>query len=169
MPKYLATWPLGLATAALLGSTVLMLAGAWRATHFGALPSASPEGASARIGSAHSYRAALPTELERAVNSDPFREDRSRPPVRYEPGGTRVSVSEEIAPAAEQAIVLLGTVVGDEGRSFAMFQTGGAGARLVRVGEKVGDHTLRRVGRQSAVLVSAGGKETTISVSKAGN
>ncbi len=150
-----------------MASLVLLVSLAWRATHLAALPTTSLASQSSKARLPDSYRGALSSELDRAVDNDPFRQDRSRPPIRYELPGIADPVAKEIAPV-EPPIVLLGTlVVGGEGRSFAMCQTP-AGPRIVHIGEKVGDLTLKRVGKQSAVFVSSSGKEVSVSVKPVG-
>lgn len=166
-PKYLPTRSLQFAGVALATSVVLFLSAGWRATHLSPLPSTMLADASSTAQQADFYREALPSELDRAVDSDPFRPDRSRPEVRYQLPGTAEAVPKETV-AVEQPIVLLGTmVIGGEGRSFAMCQTP-AGPRIVHIGERVGDLTLKRVAKQSAVFVSSRGKEISVSVKPAG-
>ncbi len=166
-PRYIWTRSLQFAGVAVAASVVLFLSAGWRATHLSPLPSTSLSDARSTAPRADFYREGLPSELDRAVDSDPFRPDRSRPQIRYQLPGTAEAVPKE-AVAVEQPIVLLGTmVIGGEGRSFAMCQTP-AGPRIVHIGEKVGDLTLKRVAKQSAVFVSSRGKEISFRVKPAG-
>lgn len=166
-PRYLPTWALRFSGAAVAVSVVFLVSVAWRATHYAVLPAPTQADQSLKIRRPDFYRGALPSELAGAVDSDPFRQDRSRPPIRYQLPGTAAPAPKETAPVAPP-IVLLGTlVVGGEGHSFAMCQTP-AGPRIVHIGEKLGDLTLKRVGKQSAVFVSSSGKEVSVSVKPAG-
>ena len=104
-----------------------------------------------------------------AVDSDPFHPERRRPTERFRLPGEAIS-AEVIAPAPAVApLVLLGTVVLAEGRSFVMCQQGSGQARIVRIGESLGDYTLRNVQQGRAVFVTKGGEKIELRVPKPGN
>ncbi len=162
------TWPLRLAIGATLATAGLMLAAGWRATHFDKMLTVSVppiEKNSARIGS---YRPALVSELDRAVDLDPFHPERRRPQIRYELPGAALPVKPEANVPVSDPVELLGTVVVAGGRSFAMCQTS-AGTQVVHVGEKIAGFTLKSVEQGSAVFVSPEGKVMNVRVKKTGS
>jgi len=162
------TWPLRLGIAAAVAATVLVSASGWRATHFDEIPRVSAPPTERRSAQLGSYRPALVSELDRAVDGDPFHPERRRPQIRYElPGSAPEELPQASAPPAEQ-IELIGTVVAAGGRSFAMCQTS-AGPQIVRVGEKFNGYTLKSVEQGSAVFVSPQGKVLNIGVKKTGS
>jgi hypothetical protein len=162
------TWPLRVAIAATLGAIVLVSTSAWRATHFDEtrpLRVASTGRSAARMGS---YRPALVSELDRAVEADPFHPERRRPQIRYELRPAGPAVDPEAAKPVVEQIELVGTVVAAGGRSFAMCQTS-AGPRVVHIGEKVAGFTLKSVEQGSAVFLSPAGKVVNFQVKKTGS
>ena len=162
------TWPLRVALAAIIGAIALVSVSGWRATHFEAVPAMTVpvvERGKAEMGS---YRPALVSELDRAIDGDPFHPERRRPQVRYElPASTSAELPVASAPVAEP-IELIGTVVANGGRSFAMCQTS-AGPQIVHVGDKFAGHTLKSVEQGSAVFVSPEGKVMNVRVKKTGS
>ena len=115
---------------------------------------------------------AIPEALSAAaVEHDPFRPERRRPAERFRLPGERGPNA--ASPASLPAIRLIGTaVIGDGG--FAMCQRASDAPRLVRVGEKFGDLTLRSVQQGRAVFRAADGTSVEVrvipaaSVAKAG-
>lgn len=106
--------------------------------------------------------------LAAAVGKDPFHPERRRPALRFRfPGEGLPSAATEAAPAA--AFKLIGTATMPEGRSFAMCQWGAEPPKLVRIGESVGDLTLKKVEPGRAVFLTAGGKRLEVQVPKAGS
>jgi hypothetical protein len=106
-----------------------------------------------------------------AVEHDPFRPERTRPAERFRLPGERAP--EAAVQAAPSVIRLIGTaVIGDGG--FAMCQRGVEAPKLVRVGEKFGDLTLRTVHQGRAIFRAADGSAVELkavpnpSVAKAG-
>jgi hypothetical protein len=162
------TWPLRVGIVAAVAATVLVSASGWRATHFGEIPRMSAPPTETRAAQLGSYRPALLSELDRAVDGDPFHPERRRPQVRYElPGSAPEELPQASAPPAEQ-IELIGTVVAAGGRSFAMCQTS-AGPQIVHIGEKFVGFTLKSVEQGTAVFVSPQGKVMNVHVKKAGS
>jgi hypothetical protein len=104
-----------------------------------------------------------------AVNKDPFHAERRRPAVRFRlPGESAPSDSLTPATGAGNLFQLIGTAVLPEGRGFAMCQWGTESPKLVRVGERVGDLTLKNVARGRATFVDATGRTREVRVPKAG-
>jgi hypothetical protein len=165
-----------LALAGLVCAALLMFVSLKRALEISPLPAARPTPASAAAERA-AARADYPIEyLTLAVARDPFTPER-RPRGIYFPPGTgpspdtaapaMASAPEPYAPAAP-AIRLVGTMLAPNGRSVALLEGAGQPARIVRVGERVGDHTLTRVEPGRAVLVSSGGERLELKLSQPG-
>lgn len=114
-----------------------------------------------------SYRPALVSELDRAVDRDPFHPERRRPQIRYELPGSVPVTAPQTVPVSDP-VELLGTVVVAGGRSFAMCQTS-AGPQIVHVGEKLAGFTLKSVEQGSAMFVSPEGKSMNVRVKKTGS
>jgi hypothetical protein len=161
------TWPLRFAIGAMLLGIVLLSDAGWRATHFASILPASLPPNGRPIPGSKSYRQGLISELDDAVELDPFHPERRRPQIRYELPGSVVEKPAEPVPVADP-VELLGTVIVAGGRSFAMCQSS-AGTQVVHVGEKVGGYTLKSVEPGSAVFVSPEGKVMNVSVKKTGS
>ena len=89
-----------------------------------------------------------------AVDADPFNPARQRPTEVYMLPG------EMVVPAAtprNEQLRVLGTVVNTAGSGFAMCQLGSQPPTIVRVGEKIGPYTLKRVVRGSATFAGPAG------------
>jgi hypothetical protein len=107
--------------------------------------------------------------LAAAVGKDPFHPERRRPSLRFRfPGEGSPSTATEATPATA-AFKLIGTATMPEGRSFAMCQWGAEPPKLVRIGESVGNLTLKKVEPGRAVFLTAGGKRFEVQVPKAGS
>ena len=89
-----------------------------------------------------------------AVDADPFNPSRQRPAEVYMLPGELVVPAP--LPRAEQVRVL-GTVVSTTGAGFAMCQLGSEPPTIVRIGEKIGVYTLKRVARGSATFSGPAG------------
>jgi hypothetical protein len=162
------TWPLRAGIVAAVAGVAVVSVSGWRATHFDEIPRMNAPPTQTTAAQLGSYRPALVSELDRAVDGDPFHPERRRPQIRYElPGAAPEELPPASAPPAEQ-IELIGTVVAAGGRSFAMCQTS-VGTQIVRVGEKFNGYTLRSVEQGSAVFVSPQGKVMNVGVKKTGS
>jgi hypothetical protein len=161
------TWPLRIAIGATLAATVLVSASGWRATHYDKMAAMSTPPVEKSVAQMGAYRPALVSELDRAVDLDPFHPERRRPQIRYELPGNAPVEKPQATPVADP-IELLGTVVVAGGRSFAMCQSS-AGTQVVHVGEKIAGFTLKSVEQGSAVFVSPEGKVMNVSVKKTGS
>lgn len=104
-----------------------------------------------------------------AVDSDPFHPERRRPTERFRLPGEAITAEVAAPTPAAAPLVLLGTVVLAEGRSFVMCQQGSDQPRIVRVGESLGDYTLRSVQQGHAVFVTRRGEQVELRVPKPGN
>ena len=162
------TWPLRLAGGATAAATVVVLASAWAATHTSGTSHIGILKAAGKPVSLGSYRPALVSELDRAIELDPFHPERRRPQIRYALRGPGPVGDPDAGVPIVEVIELIGTVVVPGGRSFAMCQTS-AGPKLVHVGEKFAGFTLKGVQQGSAVFVSPAGKTVNIGVRKTGS
>jgi hypothetical protein len=165
-----------LALAGLVVAALLAIVSVRRALEISPLPAARPTPTSAPPEQA-SARAQYPIEyLSLAVARDPFTPER-RPRGIYFPPGMEpapdtappalAAAPEPYAPAA-LAIRLVGTMLAPNGHAVALLEGAGQPARIVRVGERVGDHTLTRVEPGRAVLVSSGGERLELKLSQPG-
>lgn len=107
-----------------------------------------------------------PADIQAAVESDVFAPDRAAPSLPYRlPGERDQSDTPAVEPMKPQ---VLGTAVATDGRSFATMQLGDASPVLVHIGEKIGDWTVKAIGRGKVTLVTAGGSRADLSVTKPG-
>jgi hypothetical protein len=107
-----------------------------------------------------------PADIQSAVENDVFSPDRSAPSSPYRMPGER---DRSDAPAVEpMKPQVLGTAVATDGRSFATLQLGDANPVLARVGDKIGEWTVKAIGRGKVTLVTAGGTRADLSVTKPG-
>jgi hypothetical protein len=107
--------------------------------------------------------------LANAVQAAPFRPQRKAPTQRFRlPGDSAVALKEpSLEPGAD--FRLIGTAIMAEGRGFAMCQLGAEPPRLVRIGDRIGEMTLRRVGQGRATFADAAGRRIELQVPKAGS
>jgi hypothetical protein len=168
------SWSAAGALAALLASAALALDQLRRAIALDPLPiarSGSTDEASAAatdLASEPAIAAASKQAIAATVEHDLFRPDRHRPPQRFRlPGeGAPAQGTAPRDPAAVFALV--GTAVLGEGKGFAMCQRTGETPRLVRIGERFGEFTLRTVEQGRAVFRTKDGSTMELRVAKAG-
>lgn len=105
-----------------------------------------------------------------AVAKDPFHPERRRPGARFELPAVRTAASarRETSQAAETSLRLVGTAVSGSDGGFAMCSWQGGNPKIVRIGERVGDLTLRRVLPGAAEFITSAGGTITVHVNKAG-
>lgn len=149
-----------------------------RALEVEPLPAARPP-AEADSAAAVAARLVYPAEyLAVAVAADPFRPDRTPAPGYILPGeAAAMAAAEAQAPPAElepapppaPVLRLVGTMLAPGGRGVALLQESGTPARMVRVGERMGTHTLMRVEPGRAVLRSADGETLELRVARPGS
>lgn len=99
-----------------------------------------------------------PAAIEAAIEVDPFSPTRQPPPLRY---GAPVALgpSATLASVLPQPLQLVGTVVQESGsaRSFVICQLGAGPPKVVRVGGKIGQYTLREITQGAATFVGDDG------------
>jgi hypothetical protein len=114
-----------------------------------------------------------PTLLLDAVEHDPFNRERQRPAVRFRMAGEGNPDSLEAAAvavaSAEPTLRLVGTAVLSGGKAFAICQWGDEPAKVVRIGERIGNMTLRTVQPGRAVFASNKGKSIELRVRTEGD
>lgn len=105
--------------------------------------------------------------VEVAIESNPFRPERAPAEVAFRLPSDQPATT--AASKTELPIILVGTAVLPDDGSFAMCRVGGEPARVVRIGDRIGEYTLRRVNQGLAQFESAQGRMIEISVPKAGS
>jgi hypothetical protein len=104
-------------------------------------------------------------DLSRLVSRDPFSPFRAAPDVAYQLGTTP---ADQPVVAQRQIVRLLGTIVRDGGRSFAMCQLAGQPVRMVYTGDRIGTLTLETVSQGGAVFMDDSGERVTLRVARTG-
>lgn len=163
---------MGAAVALAVISLGLMTQSLVRAIVLTRLPAPSVARTTGETGQPNQPPPAPPALSVAAVEQDPFRPERRRPSERFRLPGERAPDAGAAQPAPA-AIRLIGTAVIGAG-GFAMCQRGVEAPKLVRVGEKFGDLTLRTVHQGRAIFRAADGTSVELkatpnpSVAKAG-
>lgn len=137
----------------------------WRAIQLDPLPAA--RASSVVAGAVSATRSSAQVDLTPAVELDPFRPDRRRPPARYPVPGDAPPPSEKPPVTTPNVMTLVGTVMSLDGSSFAMVGVAGSPPRVVRVGQTIGDLTLKKIEQGRAVFRSAEGEVIELTVPKA--
>ena len=108
------------------------------------------------------------SRLAAAVGKDPFHPERRRPSVRFRlPGEADPNAADSTRKATP--FKLIGTAAMAQGKGFAMCQWGQEPPKLVRIGDRVGDYTLKDVKPGRAVFLTANGERYEVQVPKAGS
>ncbi|MDZ4865174.1 MAG: hypothetical protein SGJ01_17275 [Gemmatimonadota bacterium] len=115
-------------------------------------------------------RQATPAAIRhQAILADPFRPERSPASIAFRmPSDASAGVA-VVSHTPEEGLVLVGTALLPDGRSFAMCRIGADPPRVVRVGERVGEYTLRLVTQGQARFETAAGRIIDVRVPKAGS
>jgi hypothetical protein len=106
------------------------------------------------------------SDVESTVENNVFSIDRSAPVAPYRMPGEPDPNARAVA-QPEKPLVL-GTAVATDGRHFATVQMRDGPPILVRIGDKVGEWTVRAIERGKIVLVSGNGVRAELTVSKPG-
>ncbi len=106
-----------------------------------------------------------------AIENDPFHPERRRPAMAFRFPGEASAATIAAARPAESGVAprLIGTVVQPSGQGFAMCQSGNEPPRIVRVGEHIGDFTLKHVEQGRAVFLASDGARVEVQAPKAGS
>ncbi len=102
-----------------------------------------------------------------AIDHDPFSPARERPSVRY--GTPAAPVVLNAAPIAPAVLHLVGTVVAPENGSFVVAQLGDTSPKVLHVGQRVGEFTLRSITQGAATFVKGNGERLELRVPKNGS
>ena len=105
-------------------------------------------------------------EIAAMISADLFAPDRTAPTIPYRIARVTAAVA---PPVFVQPVVVIGTVINANGRSFAMCQVGAEAPRVVYVGQRIGTLTLVSVGQGSAVFTNETGARVVINALKAGS
>ncbi len=103
-----------------------------------------------------------PVAISDVVDLNLFAPDRSAPLRRYSISG----YEDEPLPVDNVEVprpVVLGTAVGSGARSFAMCSLDGASTVIVRVGDQLGEYTVRSIERGAVVFSTASGERFAVS------
>jgi hypothetical protein len=152
-----------LAGAALAAGLGLVLVSGWHAlrrVEVQALPSTT-SGSTDSAGAELSRAEYSLARVLAALDKDPFHPQRRRPARRLQSAGGNV------IPVA-LSVQVIGTAVLPDGHGFAMCAWGGAPPRIVRVGERIGEWTLRAVSQGAAEFTSSTGVNAVVRIAKPG-
>jgi hypothetical protein len=105
-----------------------------------------------------------------AVAKDPFHPERRRPGARFQlPADVAAAMARRReTEGAAASVRVIGTAVASDGGGFAMCAWAGGTPRIVRVGERVGEWTLRRVTPGAAEFTTSTGTTVVARIPKAG-
>lgn len=124
---------------------------------------AVPEGPASEFsvgGALATPAAAPPINVAEAVDADPFASDRNAPETRYRaPSEESEEAAAKVAPVEP---VVLGTGASDAIRGFATVQLGDGAATIVRVGDKIGEYTVKSIERGHVVFTTPSGRKLDI-------
>jgi len=150
---------------ALVCSVVLVVITAVRLAMVAPTPEAVPGLTPPRIEPLGARTRPSAASALRVVAADPFHPLRTAPAERYIlPEEQIAAVEPGSGPLREGLVRLLGTAVVDNAGGFVMAQVGSATPQMVRVGEVVGDLTLRSIARGSAEFTRQDGTLVTLGV-----
>jgi hypothetical protein len=152
-----------------LASCMVAVASLWQALRLG--DERGPEAAPAEDPALRDTPRAPGYSLERvlaAVAKDPFHPERRRPGARFRLPGDRAFGVHRQPAASPAGVRVIGTAAAPDGAGFAMCALMGGTPRIVRVGERVGDWTLKRVTPGAAEFATAGGGTIVVRIAKGG-
>jgi hypothetical protein len=105
--------------------------------------------------------------LAGAVENDVFSPDRAAPTVPYKLPGEDDPAA-RVAPTEIQPPVVVGTGIVGDGHNFAICQLAGGQPMTIRVGDHLGEFTVKTIERGRVVFTTPSGKLLDISASKTG-
>lgn len=129
----------------------------WMAFRLDPLPTGKPEALGWDLPEVPTRLTASPTAVQTAVDRNPFREDRRRPPQRYrlpaerrEP--RRLATAVRSVPSPPR---LVGTASTPDGRGLAIFVGRSRAAQVVRVGDEIDGWRLVKVDGGTATMIAS--------------
>ena len=147
------------------GAALFMIVSVWRAVAPSPVIIADAPELSA-VASASGGVATSDGDIAATISADLFAPDRTAPTIPYRIARVTAAVA---PPVFVQPVVVIGTVINANGRSFAMCQVGAEAPRVVYVGQRIGTLTLVSVGQGSAVFTNETGARVVINALKAGS
>ena len=149
------------AAAALGGAALVLVAAVVSAFRVGSVEAAAP---SVIVADSALRFGALgpPVNIGGAVARDLFTDDRHAPARRYRLPGEVDAPERTVASRP----IVLGTVLGADGASFAMCQTGPTDVVKARVGGRVGEYTVVLIERGRVTFRGTDGERFTVDASK---
>lgn len=153
-------------------SAVAFLASAVRAVRIEPMIAVMPPLSRPGTNSSAASLAPPPSNVLAAVAHDAFLPERIPMPTRYLPRAPGSADSAEALTTArppQGELVLIGVALLPEGRAVALCRWGTEPARLVRLGERIGDFRLSRVESGRAVFRAGDGRSFELAVRKAGS
>ena len=148
-----------------VGAALFMVVNVWRAVS----PSIVKVADAPELSVAASGAGGVATsdgDIAATISADLFAPDRTAPTIPYRIARVTAAVA---PPVFVQPVVVIGTVINANGRSFAMCQVGAEAPRVVYVGQRIGTLTLVSVGQGSAVFTNETGARVVINALKAGS
>lgn len=127
---------------------------------------AAPANVSIVPGALDTPPAAARVDVAAAIEIDVFSPERTPPAARYRMPGE----PEPVAAAAEPPKpIVLGTAIASDGSSFATCQYESSRLLMVRVGDKIGDYTVKLIERGRVVFSTPAGKTFEVLAPRAGS
>jgi len=115
-------------------------------------------------------RPATPAAIRhQTIAADPFRPERAPASIAFRMPSDAAAGVAVVSHTPEEGLLLVGTALLPDGRSFAMCRIGADPPRVVRVGERIGEYTLRLVTQGQARFETAAGRTIDVRVPKAGS
>jgi hypothetical protein len=141
---------------------------AWTTAHaLHADPLPEPAPSSRSVGPIKRAAPPAPADVQAAVENDLFASDRSAPSAPYRMPGEK---SPEVKQAAEPPKpIVLGTVVANDGKSFATLQLGDTHPTLLHVGDKIGEWVVKAIDRGKVTIMNSSGTRADLVVPKPGS
>ena len=102
-----------------------------------------------------------------AIDADLFSPERKAPAARYHMPGEARATTEAVAEPPKP--IVLGTAISSDGSSFATCQFQSTRLLMVRVGDKVGDYTVKVIERGRVVFATPAGKTFEVLAPRAGS
>jgi hypothetical protein len=154
--------------AALAGLGLALLLAAWttaRALHVNDV-AAAPATVSVVPGALDGAPLPASVDVAGAIDVDLFSPDRTAPAVHYRMPGEAAPAAAAPEPAKP---TVLGTAIAADGTSFATCQLESSRLLMVRVGDKIGEYTVKTIERGRVVFATAAGKSFEVLAPRAGS
>ncbi|HEY4306929.1 MAG TPA: hypothetical protein VGM82_20830 [Gemmatimonadaceae bacterium] len=161
MREWIKTPAMRVAVVVLGASVIVFLWTLVRALHAQPIPTAAPT-TLVGLDAVKRGPSRQVAEIQTGVEHDLFSPDRSAPDTPYRMPGEN-NPNDKPRVEAQKPIVL-GTAVVSDGHNFATLQLGMDSPKLVRVGDKIGEWTVRSIARGKVVLEGTEGNRAELGV-----